>query len=65
MRVDAVSSDLIQCLREGEDRTVAIAPEAGSERLRRMVKKGYTEEEIFDPSMSWLRTASLRSNVIF
>ncbi len=52
MRVDAVSSDLIQCLREGEDRTVAIAPEAGSERLRRMIKKGYTEEEIFDPSRS-------------
>ena len=47
MRVDAVSSDLIRCLREGEDRTVAIAPEAGSERLRRMIKKGYTEEEIF------------------
>lgn len=47
MRVDAVSSDLIQCLREGEDRTVAIAPEAGSERLRRMIRKGYTEEEIF------------------
>jgi radical SAM superfamily enzyme YgiQ (UPF0313 family) len=46
MRIDAVSASLIQCLRQGEDRTVAIAPEAGSERLRRMVKKGYTEEEI-------------------
>ena len=46
MRVDAVSSSLIQCLHEGEDRTIAIAPEAGSERLRRVVKKGYTEEEI-------------------
>jgi len=46
MRIDTVSASLIQCLREGEDRTVAIAPEAGSEGLRRMVKKGYTEEEI-------------------
>ncbi|HSB05516.1 MAG TPA: TIGR03960 family B12-binding radical SAM protein [Thermodesulfobacteriota bacterium] len=46
MRIDAVSASLIQCLKEGKDRTVAIAPETGSERLRRMVKKGYTEEEI-------------------
>jgi len=46
LRVDAVTPSLIQCLREGEDRTVAIAPEAGSERLRKMLKKGYSEEEI-------------------
>jgi hypothetical protein len=46
MRADAVSTSLVQCLREGEDRAVAIAPEAGSERLRRVVKKGYREEEI-------------------
>jgi len=44
--VDAVTPPLIQCLREGKERTVAIAPEAGSERLRRMLKKGYREEEI-------------------
>ena len=46
LRVDAVTPPLIQCLKEGEERTVAIAPEAGSERLRRMLKKGYKEEEI-------------------
>jgi len=46
LRVDAVTPSLIQCLREGEDRTVAIAPEAGSERLRKILKKGYTEEGI-------------------
>jgi radical SAM superfamily enzyme YgiQ (UPF0313 family) len=46
LRVDAITSSLIQCLREGEEHTVAIAPEAGSERLRRMLKKGYSEEEI-------------------
>jgi radical SAM family uncharacterized protein len=46
LRVDAVTPSLIQCLKEGGDRTVAIAPEAGSERLRRMLKKGYSEEEI-------------------
>ena len=46
MRIDAVSTSLIRCLRAGQDRTVAIAPEAGSERLRRVVRKGYREEEI-------------------
>ena len=46
LRVDAVSSSLVQCLKEAQDRTVAIAPEAGSERLRKMLKKGYSEEEI-------------------
>ena len=48
LRIDAVTPSLIQYLREGEDRTVAIAPEAGSERLRRMLKKGYSEEEILN-----------------
>lgn len=46
LRVDAVTSPLIQCLRKGEDHTVAIAPDAGSERLRKMLKKGYSEKEI-------------------
>ncbi len=46
LRVDAITPDLIHCLREGGNRTVAIAPEAGSERLRKVLKKGYTEEEI-------------------
>ena len=46
LRVDAVTDSLVQCLREGEDRTVAIAPEAGSERLRKVLRKGYKEEEI-------------------
>jgi radical SAM superfamily enzyme YgiQ (UPF0313 family) len=48
LRVDAVSPSLAQCLREGQGRTVAIAPEAGSERLRKMLKKGYPEEEILE-----------------
>jgi len=46
LRVDAVTPSLIQCLQKGEDRSVAIAPEAGSEKLRKMLKKGYPEEEI-------------------
>jgi radical SAM superfamily enzyme YgiQ (UPF0313 family) len=46
LRVDAVTHSLVQCLMEGKDRTVAIAPEAGSERLRKVLRKGYTEAEV-------------------
>jgi radical SAM superfamily enzyme YgiQ (UPF0313 family) len=46
IRVDAVSDPLAQCLKEGKVQTVAIAPEAGSERLRRVLNKPYTDEEI-------------------
>lgn len=46
LRVDAINPPLIQCLREGGNRSVAIAPEAGSERLRRILKKGFSEDEI-------------------
>ena len=46
LRVDAISDPLAACLRESEIESVSIAPEAGTERLRRVLKKGYTEEEI-------------------
>jgi len=46
IRVDAIRGPLVQCLREGQVQTVALAPEAGSERLRKVLRKGYTEEEI-------------------
>lgn len=46
LRVDAISPALVQFLREGGGRSAAIAPEAGSERLRKIIKKGYPDEEI-------------------
>jgi radical SAM superfamily enzyme YgiQ (UPF0313 family) len=46
LRVDAISDPLAQCLRESEIQSVSIAPEAGTERLRKVLKKGYTEKEI-------------------
>ena len=46
LRIDAVTPSLVECLKGGGDRTIAIAPEAGSERLRKVLRKGYREEEI-------------------
>ncbi len=46
LRIDAITPSLIGALKKGGVQSVAIAPEAGSERLRNMIKKGYTEREI-------------------
>ncbi len=46
LRADSVSRDLIDRLARSGHKTVAIAPEAGSERLRRVINKGVTEEDV-------------------
>ncbi|MBI5182355.1 MAG: TIGR03960 family B12-binding radical SAM protein [Nitrospirae bacterium] len=46
LRADSVSEVLIKRLSESGHKTIAIAPEAGSERLRRVIKKDITEEDI-------------------
>ena len=48
LRVDAITPSLVQYLKASDVRTVAIAPEAGSERLRKILKKAYTEEQILE-----------------
>jgi radical SAM superfamily enzyme YgiQ (UPF0313 family) len=53
LRVDAISDPLAQCLRESEIQSVSIAPEAGTERLRKVLRKGYTEEEILKSLIFW------------
>lgn len=46
LRADSVSQALIERLAKGGHKTIAIAPEAGSERLRKVINKGVTEEDI-------------------
>ncbi len=46
LRIDAITPSLIECLKRGGARAAAIAPEAGSERLRKVLKKGYGDDEI-------------------
>jgi radical SAM family uncharacterized protein len=46
LRADSVSRELIERLAKSGHKTVAIAPEAGSERMRRVINKGVTEEDI-------------------
>ena len=45
-RADALSSELLSVLSKSKIKTATIAPDAGSERLRRVINKGITEEDI-------------------
>ena len=46
-RADSVTAELVQSLAASGLKTLTIAPEVGSEKMRRVVNKGLTEENIF------------------
>ena len=48
LRADSVSDALIGALARSGARSITIAPEAGSERLRRAIGKGITDDEVLD-----------------
>ncbi len=45
LRLDDLTAPIIQMLRESGERSITIAPEAGSDRLRRVIKKTVTNED--------------------
>lgn len=46
LRIDGLDDEMIQALKESGHKTVALAPEGPSQRLRDLVRKGITEEQI-------------------
>ncbi|MHB8069969.1 MAG: radical SAM protein, partial [Desulfobaccales bacterium] len=46
LRADSVDEELFRLLAQGGVRSLALAPDAGSERLRRVLNKGLTQEEL-------------------
>ena len=50
LRLDDLTAPILQMLRESGERTITIAPEAGSDRLRRVINKTGTDEEILEAS---------------
>lgn len=48
LRADSLTEDLVAALRRGGHRTLTMAPEAGTERLRRVVRKAITDEQLYD-----------------
>src|SRR5262250_3428739 len=47
LRADSLTEDLVASLARGGHRTLTMAPEAGTERLRRVVRKVITDEQIY------------------
>lgn len=47
LRVDALTEEIVGLLKESGHKTFSIAPEAGSERLRKVINKDLTNAEIF------------------
>jgi radical SAM family uncharacterized protein len=48
LRAETITVGLLEDLRSSGQRTIAIAPEAGSERLRRVINKHLSEEQILE-----------------
>jgi radical SAM superfamily enzyme YgiQ (UPF0313 family) len=48
LRLDDLTAPILQMLRESGERSITIAPEAGSDRLRRVINKTVTNQEILD-----------------
>ena len=46
LRADSITQGLLENLKQAGQRTISIAPEAGSERLRRIINKHLTREQI-------------------
>ena len=46
LRIDTMTSDQVRILKQSGQKTLALAPEAGSQRLRDLVNKHLTEEQI-------------------
>ena len=48
LRLDDLTPEIIKLLHESGERSVTIAPETGSDRLRRVINKNITNEQILD-----------------
>jgi radical SAM superfamily enzyme YgiQ (UPF0313 family) len=48
LRLDDLTAPIVSMLRESGERSITIAPETGSDRLRRVINKTVTNQEILD-----------------
>jgi radical SAM superfamily enzyme YgiQ (UPF0313 family) len=47
LRADSLTEELVAALQKGGHRTLTIAPEAGTERLRRVIRKAISDEQLY------------------
>ncbi len=65
LRADAMTPDMAQALASGGIKTATIAPEAGSERMRRVIKKGITEADIISAAKNLTQAGILNLKLYF
>jgi radical SAM superfamily enzyme YgiQ (UPF0313 family) len=56
LRLDDLTEPIVRTLRESGERSITIAPETGSDRLRRVINKTVTNDEILDRADLIFRT---------
>ncbi len=56
LRADAITEEFVNLLVRSKNYTATIAPEAGSERLRRIINKNLTQEQILEAARTFFRS---------
>ncbi|MFH0810826.1 MAG: radical SAM protein [Pseudomonadota bacterium] len=65
LRADSLEAGLLAALQRSGYKSAAIAPEAGSERLRRLINKGLTEDDVKRAAESLARAGAERLKLYF
>ncbi len=65
LRIDRITDDLADILKKGGQKTVTMAPEAGSQRLRDLIRKDITEEQILSAVDTLIRRDILNLKLYF
>lgn len=65
LRVQPISTTVLQALKESGTENVTLAPESGSERLRRVINKGITGEDIISAAGKVIETGFRRLKLYF
>jgi radical SAM family uncharacterized protein len=65
LRANSLTPDLVKNLKRSTQKTLTIAPETGSERLRRVINKKLTDKEIIDAIVLVARTGFFHLKLYF
>ncbi len=65
LRADALTDELVTTLRRSGVKTATIAPEAGSERMRRIINKKISEEELLSATQRLVESGIINLKLYF
>jgi radical SAM superfamily enzyme YgiQ (UPF0313 family) len=65
LRVDRLTPELLELLAKSGHRTISLAPEGGSQRMRDMIRKNLTADQILDAAESVARAGILNLRLYF